>query len=144
MTRETNDMAMQTKTRYRVHGMDCASCAAKINTAVRRLPGIDDIPASVPGRSLSVIHGDAVSSREIMKQVSRLGYAIVPAAAEGKPSEADGNHHPHAHEGSRAERLGGAPGGLSWLSRPELRWSWHTRSVSWSPKRASGRSSPRC
>src|SRR3954466_15388020 len=27
------------RTRYRVSGMDCASCAAKIDTGLRRLPG---------------------------------------------------------------------------------------------------------
>ena len=30
-------------TRYRVGGMDCASCAAKIDTALRRLPGVEDV-----------------------------------------------------------------------------------------------------
>ena len=29
----------ETRTRYRVEGMDCAACAAKIDTAVRRVPG---------------------------------------------------------------------------------------------------------
>jgi len=33
-------------TRFRVEGMDCASCASKVDTAVRRMPGIEDV--SVP------------------------------------------------------------------------------------------------
>ena len=28
------------RTRYRVSGMDCASCAAKIENALRRMPGV--------------------------------------------------------------------------------------------------------
>lgn len=95
--------AAQIKTRYRVEGMDCASCATKIDTAVRRLHGIEDVSVSVPGRSLSVTHGGETSPREIMKQVSRLGYAIAPAAeAQGS---GDGAHHSHVH----ADEAGGTP-----------------------------------
>jgi len=32
-----------TEERYRIGGMDCAACAAKIDTAVRRLPGVHAI-----------------------------------------------------------------------------------------------------
>jgi len=38
--------AEETTTRFRVEGMDCAGCASKIDTAVRRLPGVEDV--SVP------------------------------------------------------------------------------------------------
>ncbi|WP_164078974.1 cation transporter, partial [Stenotrophomonas maltophilia] len=44
------------QTRYRVEGMDCASCAAKIDTAVRRLPGVDDVTVSVPTGIMTVHH----------------------------------------------------------------------------------------
>ena len=40
-------MAEATQTRYRVEGMDCASCASKIDTAVRRMPGVTDVSVSV-------------------------------------------------------------------------------------------------
>ncbi|WP_429939716.1 heavy-metal-associated domain-containing protein, partial [Brucella melitensis] len=32
---------------FRVDGMDCASCAAKIDTAVRRVKGVEDVSVSV-------------------------------------------------------------------------------------------------
>ncbi len=86
--------AAQIKTRYRVEGMDCASCATKIDTAVRRLPGIEEVSVSVTGRSLAVTHGDGTSRREIMKQVSRLGYVIAPDAADG---EKGGDLHSRVH-----------------------------------------------
>ena len=35
-----------TQTRYRVEGMNCAGCATKIDTAVRRLPGVEDVSVS--------------------------------------------------------------------------------------------------
>ena len=45
-----------TQTRYRVDGMDCAACAAKIDTAVRRLPGIDDVTVSATAGTMTVRH----------------------------------------------------------------------------------------
>ncbi|MBN9138734.1 MAG: heavy-metal-associated domain-containing protein, partial [Phyllobacterium sp.] len=46
--------AAPTQTRFRVEGMDCASCAAKIDTAVRRLPGVADISVSVTAGTMTV------------------------------------------------------------------------------------------
>ena len=40
--------------------MDCASCAAKIDTAVRRLDGVADVSVSVTGASMTVSHGGAL------------------------------------------------------------------------------------
>ena len=37
-----------TQTRYRVEGMDCAGCATKIDTAVRRMPGVEDVTCRSP------------------------------------------------------------------------------------------------
>ncbi|MFA6031334.1 MAG: cation transporter [Myxococcota bacterium] len=39
--------ASAAQTRYRVEGMDCAACATKIDTAVRRIPGVEDVSVSV-------------------------------------------------------------------------------------------------
>jgi copper chaperone CopZ len=36
-----------TLSRFRVDGMDCAGCASKIDTAVRRMPGVSDVSVSV-------------------------------------------------------------------------------------------------
>ncbi|MGO4831554.1 cation transporter, partial [Rhizobiaceae sp. 2RAB30] len=35
------------KTRFRVDGMDCASCAAKIDKATRRTSGVSEVSVSV-------------------------------------------------------------------------------------------------
>ena len=45
-----------TQTRYRVEGMDCAACAAKIDIAVRRLPGIEHVAVSATPGSMTVRH----------------------------------------------------------------------------------------
>ncbi|RCW77719.1 heavy-metal-associated domain-containing protein [Phyllobacterium bourgognense] len=49
-------MAASTKARFRVEGMDCASCACKIDTAVRRLPGIADVSVSVSAGTMTINH----------------------------------------------------------------------------------------
>ncbi len=36
------------ESRYRVSGMDCAACAAKIDRAVRRIEGVTDVSVSPP------------------------------------------------------------------------------------------------
>ena len=48
---------MTVQTRFRVDGMDCASCAAKIDIAVRRLPGVEDVNVSVAAATMTV-HDD--------------------------------------------------------------------------------------
>ncbi|RYG20226.1 MAG: hypothetical protein EON96_01420, partial [Caulobacteraceae bacterium] len=35
------------ESRYRVTGMDCAGCGRKIDTAMRRLVGVEDVSVSV-------------------------------------------------------------------------------------------------
>ncbi len=64
--------------RFRVGGMDCASCASKIDTAVRRMDGVEDVSVSVTNGSLTVTHADSLGSDAIARQVSRLGYGATP------------------------------------------------------------------
>jgi Cd2+/Zn2+-exporting ATPase len=58
--------------------MDCASCASKIDTAVRRLDGVADVSVSVTNGSLTVTHADSLTSDAIARHVSRLGYGATP------------------------------------------------------------------
>jgi len=46
-----------TQSRYRVDGMDCASCATKIATAAKRLPGIASASVSVATGTMTISHG---------------------------------------------------------------------------------------
>jgi Cd2+/Zn2+-exporting ATPase len=79
------------ETRFRVEGMDCASCAGKIDTAVRRMPGVEEVSVSVTAGTMRVQH-DATSDLEaIRRKVSGLGYKVTPAAA--MPSRAPVEHH---------------------------------------------------
>jgi Cd2+/Zn2+-exporting ATPase len=67
------------QSRYRVDGMDCASCAAKIDAAVRRMPGVEDISVSVSAGTMTVRHvDDEAIAPAIVKKVVRLGYTLTP------------------------------------------------------------------
>lgn len=60
--------------RFRVEGMDCASCATKIDTAVRRLSGVEDVSVSVTNGFMTVNHDGSVRPDEIAAKVTALGY----------------------------------------------------------------------
>ena len=90
-----------TQTRYRVEGMDCASCATKIDTAVRRMPGVADVSVSVTRGTMTVHHDPSSDLAAIAKKVAGLGYAVSPLAARGaaNPSPANDDHGDHDHHG---------------------------------------------
>ncbi|MCO6388919.1 MULTISPECIES: heavy metal translocating P-type ATPase [unclassified Aliihoeflea] len=78
-------MQRQTTTRFRVSGMDCAACASKVDTAVRRMAEVEDVQVSVVSGSMTVLHGPGANLGEIATKVKSLGYeAALLAGAEGK------------------------------------------------------------
>lgn len=95
-----NEVAMQT--RYRVDGMDCGSCAAKIDTAVRRMPGVADVAVSVATRTLTVHHAAGSDLAAVEKKVTSLGYRLAPLAERAPVAPAPhecgcGHDHGHGH-----------------------------------------------
>src|SRR5664279_3054376 len=92
-----------TQTRFRVEGMDCASCAAKIETATRRAPGIEEVSVSVTAGTMTVQHGPDGDLALVVKKVTSLGYKIAPLAATGPAPVANvpvcghDHHHDRAH-----------------------------------------------
>lgn len=95
--------------RYRVDGMDCASCAAKIDTAVRRISGVEDVSVSVTAGTMTVRHGDdGAIAPAIAKKVTGLGYRLTLVQAQSTwhtAPETDvvggcghGHDHHHGHD----------------------------------------------
>ncbi|KQY13242.1 heavy metal translocating P-type ATPase [Rhizobium sp. Root482] len=99
-------MADAIQTRYRVEGMDCASCAAKIDTAVRRMPGVEDVSVSVTAGTMTVRHGETSDLATIAKKVVGLGYSVSEIVGKDTANPAAGHqtaccgghiHGSHAH-----------------------------------------------
>jgi Cd2+/Zn2+-exporting ATPase len=78
--------------------MDCASCAAKIDTAVRRMPGVEDVSVSVTAGTMTVRHDETSNLVAIEKKVVGLGYSVAPLAGKAAPSPAEHQHDDHGHQ----------------------------------------------
>lgn len=69
---QTNDSV-----RYRITGMDCSSCAAKIEKATRAVPGVADVRVSIASGEMSVaVDQPAQQLPEIERTVTGLGYQL--------------------------------------------------------------------
>jgi Zn2+/Cd2+-exporting ATPase len=97
------------KTRMRVEGMDCASCATKIENALLRVEGVSEVTVSVPAGTVTVRHA-ASDIQSMRKRVEGLGYKVLDVGGEGghTHSQPSDHHHHHAHDhhdhgGSRAD-----------------------------------------
>jgi Zn2+/Cd2+-exporting ATPase len=102
------------QTRFRVEGMDCASCAMKIDRAVRRLDGVSDVTVSVAASTMTVQHTSSHDVLEtVQRQVKQLGYgaSVLSLGDHNSPPEnaascCDGHHahnHDHDHHDDHAE-----------------------------------------
>ena len=76
--------------RLRVDGMDCASCALRIETALARIPGVSGVAVNVTGGTVSVAAPAPVE--QVTDAIRRLGFAVA--------DEPDGPAHPPAAEPS--------------------------------------------
>lgn len=144
----TASQSPTTTSRFRVGGMDCASCASKIDTAVRRIGGVEDVSVSVTVGTLTVQHGDGAAPKAaIAKAVTALGYTVTEApvravAARSATSVADdattdhkhgsGDEHDHSdHKGQHDDSVGhgqedyghnhGAPFDGPWWQAPKAK-----------------------
>ena len=102
---------------WRVEGMDCASCVAKVRTAVERLPGISRVEVNLMAERLTVHSAaDGAGPDAVERQVAALGYrptrlALPAPQAHGQASHGGGDDyagHMHAHSEAEAaeERAG--------------------------------------
>src|SRR4051794_23993573 len=108
-------MAAENQVRYKVGGMDCASCATKIDTAVRRVPGGEGGSVAVAARTMTLPPDGTSDLGAIEKKVAGLGYSL-RALGQKRPVEAgsarhehgaDGSHDHHSHDGEDAHRHDG-------------------------------------
>lgn len=60
--------------RYRVEGMDCAGCAMKIDTAVKRLAGVEASRTQFATGTLTVDHAEQAVRAKVIESIESLGY----------------------------------------------------------------------
>jgi Zn2+/Cd2+-exporting ATPase len=73
------------KIRYRVQGMDCASCARKIETALTRVSGVSDIAINTTTEILRLRAAEAKTGEQVEKVVRDLGYGITVLGEGTRP-----------------------------------------------------------
>ncbi|HEY0184865.1 MAG TPA: heavy metal translocating P-type ATPase [Rhodopila sp.] len=103
---------------WRVTGMDCGACVSKLETAVRRLPGITDVRVNLMAETLTLSRAvDGTEAEAVERQVAALGYrasrigeVAAPPAATDAGGCRDGDHGgkapehlPHAHARDAAD-----------------------------------------
>ncbi|MFT8243508.1 heavy metal translocating P-type ATPase [Roseomonas sp. BN140053] len=100
--------ATTTRSRYRIGGMDCAGCAAKIDTAVRRIPGVEEAAVSVTAGTLNLRHSGDTDLAALERRVAGLGYSItpIPAAGEQGRGHDQGRAHACGHDQAQADGQG--------------------------------------
>lgn len=77
----------QVQAAYTVQGMTCASCVRTIETAVRKLPGIQQADVNLATERLRIVADPTkVHPRDVQRAVSAAGYKLVPAKAAQAPS----------------------------------------------------------
>lgn len=80
--------------RLSVDGMDCPSCALKIEAAIRRLPGVEHIDVNVTGGSVSIFGADdVISADHAIKAIERLGFSVRRKASANAARPAEPRPH---------------------------------------------------
>lgn len=77
---------MQT-TVFKVAGMTCGSCVAKVTNALHANAGVNDVSVSLAAGEATVRFDDQATSAEQLRELVRqAGYATSPAQIEKKPT----------------------------------------------------------
>ena len=105
---------------WRVGGMDCASCAAKVERAVSRLPGVGDIRVNLMAETLTARLGADSDPAAVADTVGALGYtATLRPDAALRPSVAH-NHSGHGYGHHEHDDEPGVP----WWRTGKARLTW--------------------
>jgi Zn2+/Cd2+-exporting ATPase len=91
--------------RMQIGGMDCTSCALKIEGAVEKLAGVSEISVVVAiGRLTVTYNPQQVSEADIQQRVTALGYTIGGETSPTKhDSHDDRDDHDHTHSHDKGE-----------------------------------------
>jgi Zn2+/Cd2+-exporting ATPase len=96
----TQAPALKTQ-RMQVGGMDCTSCAMKIENSLEKLVGVAEVSVVVSTEWLTVTYDpDRVSEADIQKRVTGLGYTITTDKINTPVKHAGQDYSDHEHDQS--------------------------------------------
>jgi Zn2+/Cd2+-exporting ATPase len=89
------------RSRYTVTGMDCGSCASKVDAVVRRLQSVEDVTVSATSGTMTVHHdAEAKLYPQIKVSLKSIGYDVTPLVAQQNGEDSDSLSHEHAAPGA--------------------------------------------
>jgi len=72
-----NATTLEAPVRYRVTGMDCSSCATKIEGAARKVAGVNDVRVSIASQEMTLrLNGKTAPLPELERTITDLGYQL--------------------------------------------------------------------
>ena len=86
---------------WRVRGMDCPSCVAKLEKAVSRVPGVEEVSVNLMAEALTARLGPGANPASIVRAVESLGYKASPQTRPAPAALLDHDHGPgctHGHD----------------------------------------------
>jgi len=103
-------VATTTEITMRVEGMDCGSCAVKIETALRNVRGVSDVDVNFGLETLRFrLDEDRVSLETVENRIRALGYGPRRIDGGAPPSAHDHGHHGHHHGHDHGDEDGSGP-----------------------------------
>jgi len=74
---------LEAPVRYRVTGMDCSSCAAKIEGAARKIAGVQNVRVSIASQEMTLrLEENPATLPEVERTVTGLGYKLARLEAD--------------------------------------------------------------
>ncbi|MEC9484041.1 MAG: heavy metal translocating P-type ATPase, partial [Halomonas sp.] len=75
---------------WRIAGMDCPSCVAKVRGAIERLPGVSNVQVSLMREMLTLqLDDDRTSREDVERAIQQLGYGATRQDGEPRENVAD-------------------------------------------------------
>ncbi|MEG2701674.1 MAG: heavy metal translocating P-type ATPase, partial [Clostridia bacterium] len=71
-------MGSKTNSSYRITGMTCASCAARIEKMVGRMEGVQEVAVNLAAETMSVAYESPATAESVMQTVERIGFGAQP------------------------------------------------------------------
>ena len=76
------------KGKYDVTGMTCSACSSRVDKAVRKLEGVNEVSVNLLTNSMEVSYDENVtSSDKIIESVVHEGYGATPQNTNGKSDD---------------------------------------------------------